>query len=151
MDGATVEVKVGESTFRIGRLTPRKSLHVARRLVPFLGAIVPHLKGLFAPKDGHNPNSDDFFNRAAEVAPALAEIIANLEDEDVDYIVDSCLSVVQIRQERGWAPIMVNGVVMFQSLDLKTQLNLVSEVVKLNLADFFDSGQPKESEMVTTQ
>jgi hypothetical protein len=105
---------------------------------------VPHLKTLFKPKSLDVPSRVEFFERAAEVIPDLAEIISQLSDEDVDYVLDACLAVVQVKQERGWSQVVSNGILMFQSADLKTQLQLTAEVVKFNLSDFFDSSQPKE-------
>lgn len=144
---ADPEVEIDGRLYRIGRLTPRKAIHIARRLSPFLGAIIPHLKELFSPKNGGAPTADDFFNRAAAVAPALAEIISELEDEDVDYILDNCLAAVYLKQEHVlWAPIVSHGVVMFQDLDARTQIELAVEVIKANLSSFMRSSQPRESE-----
>jgi hypothetical protein len=151
MDSAYSEVEINGHVYRVGKLTVRKSLHVARRLIPFLGAIVPHLKTLFKPKSLDVPSRVEFFERAAEVIPDLAEIISQLSDEDVDYVLDACLAVVQVKQERGWSQVVSNGILMFQSADLKTQLQLTAEVVKFNLSDFFDSSQPKEPEAAIVQ
>lgn len=58
-------------------------------------------------------------------------------DADVDYILNACLDVTQIRQDTGgFARLRVNGVVMFP-LDLTMLLGIAAHVLKDNLSGFF--------------
>jgi hypothetical protein len=133
-------------TYHISRLTPKKAFHVSRRLAPFLGAILPHLRQLFEKgDDGKLPLPETFLERGAELLPAIADIIAKMPNEDCDFVIDTCLSVVSVKQDRGSAPVMSNGVLMFDYIDMKTMIQLTMEVVKVNLSDFFPTSPPQES------
>ena len=60
-----------------------------------------------------------------------------LPDADVDYILNACLDVTQIRQDTGgFARLRVNGVIMFP-LDLTMLLGIAAHVLKDNLSGFF--------------
>jgi hypothetical protein len=135
MDSAAPTVEVKGVTYQIGRLTPKKAFHVSRRLAPFLGAILPHLNKL---RDGKDANA------ITTVIPAIAEIAAEMPNEDVDFIVDTCLAVVLMRQDRGWSPVQVNGQIMFDTIDMMVMLQLTAEVVKVNLIDFFPMSLQRE-------
>jgi hypothetical protein len=139
--------EIDGKTYQINRLTPKKAFHVARRLAPFLGAILPHLRTLFEKgDDGKMPAADTFLERGAELLPAIADIIAKMPNDDCDFIIDTCLSVVSLRQDRGSAPVMSNSLMMFDFIDMKVMLQLTAEVVKVNLADFFPTSPPPGSD-----
>ena len=71
-----------------------------------------------------------------QVGP-LARTVGELPDADVDYILNACLDVTQIRQDTGgFARLRVNGVVMFP-LDLTMLLGIAAHVLKDNLSGFF--------------
>lgn len=141
-------VEINGQMYQIGRLSPRLAFHVARRLAPFLGAILPHLSYVFGKnEDGQEPSRKEFMERASVIVQPLAEIVAKLENKDVDYILDTCLSVVNVRGERGFSPVFVNGTMMFQNMDIRTMLELVGEVIKVNLSAFFTSSPQPEQEM----
>ena len=143
--------EIDGTMYQISRLTPKKAFHVARRLAPFLGAILPHLRQLFATDDsGKQPGADTFLERGSELLPAFADIVAKMPNDDCDFIIDTCLSVVSVRQERGSAPVMnASGVLMFDYIDMKVMLQLTAEVVKVNLADFFPTSPPQGSDAAT--
>lgn len=147
MDPFVSTTQIEGTTYQISRLTPKKAFHVARRLAPFLGAILPHLRQLFDKgEDGKPVDPGTFLERGSDVLPAIAEVIAKMPNEDCDFIIDTCLSVVSVRQDRGSAPVMGNGVLMFDYIDMKVMLQLTAEVVKVNLADFFPSSPPQGSD-----
>jgi len=145
-------VDIDGTAYQISRLSPKKAFHVARRLAPFLGAILPHIGQLFVKEeDGSVPKAAAFLERGKDVFPAIADVLAKMDDADCDYILDTCLAVVAVRQERGFVAVMSNGVMMFDNIDMKTMLLLAAEVVKLNLADFFPSNQPESAPEMVTQ
>jgi hypothetical protein len=139
MESAAATTTINGETYRIGRLTPKKSFHVARRLAPFLGAVVPHLRALFARnEDGTTPDTSMLGARGAALIPDIADTLARMSNEDCDYILDTCLGVVELKQERGWAPVMTSaGQMMFEQINTVVMMQLVMEVVKVNLSDFF--------------
>jgi hypothetical protein len=142
--------EINGTVYQIGRLTPKKAFHVSRRLAPFLGAILPHLRQLFEKdEDGKTPAADTFLERGAELLPAIADIIAKMPNEDCDFVIDTCLGVVLVKQERGYAPVMASGVLMFDYIDMKVMMQLTLEVIKVNLADFFPTSPPQGSDTAT--
>jgi hypothetical protein len=56
-----------------------------------------------------------------------------MSDEDVDYVLKKCLTVCQKHNGSNWAPLMRNGNLMFDDLDLATLMQLSMEVVQDNL------------------
>jgi hypothetical protein len=146
MDPVDTIIEIGGTSYAIGRLSPKKAFHVARRLAPFLGAILPHFQELVSPgADGRKATPQEFAARSFDLFPQIADVIAKMSDTDADFILDTCLEAVKMRQQTGWAPLIQGGVLMFENLDLKTMLQLTGEVVKVNMADFFPSSQPEAS------
>jgi hypothetical protein len=120
-------VEINGQSYRIGRLDAKKQFHVARRLAPLLaglgGALKPEAKGF------------------AELVSPIAEALAKMSDEDTDYVLDTCLMVVQRQQGEGWQNVMVKGGgLMFQDIDLPTMLRLAVAVIQQNLGSFFPGG-----------
>jgi hypothetical protein len=58
----------------------------------------------------------------------------------VDYVVDTCLAVVERKDKSGgWVKVVVGSRLMFEDMDMMTMLTLVTRVVRGNLAGFFDA------------
>mgnify|MGYP000094691481 CR=1 FL=1 len=103
-----MQFTIKDKTFDSGRLNAFQQLHVVRRLAPVTERLV-----------------------------ALAGSAGELPDADVDYILNACLDVTQIRQDTGgFARLRVNGVIMFP-LDLTMLLGIAAHVLKDNLSGFF--------------
>lgn len=117
-------VEVGGFTYRIGKMPAREQFHVTRRLGP---AIMGFL-GSAASGGG--------------IMGALGPIIDHLSkmsDEDSDYVLDHCLSVVHRSQPNGeWAKVRApNGALMFEDIELPQLINLTRAVLMENLSGFF--------------
>lgn len=129
MDNTIVKIK--EASYSIGRLSCKKQFAVARRLGPFIGDAVPSIRQLI---DGSTP----FLDRAVVLVPTIVKTLANLKDEDCDFIFDSCLVVVKMQKPEGWFPLTTpDGGTMMYPIKLPEMLQLTAEVVKANLLDFF--------------
>lgn len=115
-----------------------------------LGALTP-----FEPSQGSSdseaPPSEEASEGAAgeEAAPGafkqllsyvgpVLERLAEMSDEDTEYVLTTCLSAC-LRQDRGgWAPVVSpQGQLMFSDMNALEMLQLAQEVIKHNLADFF--------------
>jgi hypothetical protein len=75
------------------------------------------------------------------VAPVLqpfADALADLKDEDADYVFDTCLSVVERQQAHGWSKIWSaqRNTAMFDDIGIDVMLPLVVRVVVANLGPF---------------
>jgi hypothetical protein len=137
---------VNGSTYRIHKMDVLRQFHVARRLAPVLGGVIEALKagGLDPARmmSGAKPDVDPF----AMVEP-IGKVLAQISDEDSEYIIGVCLSCVARAQAggTGYAPVWVpKGGLMFADMQLPEMLQLVWKVLESNLAGFF-SGQGSTS------
>ena len=117
-----MQFTIKDKTFDSGRLNAFQQLHVVRRLAPVTERLVALAGSAGDPEAFLGP---------------LARTVGELPDADVDYILNACLAVTQIRQDTGgFARLRVNGVVMFP-LDLTMLLGIAAHVLKDNLSGFF--------------
>lgn len=122
-------VKHGDHEYRVGRLDPFQQLHVARKLGPLLSK----LELAFADPKNFNPMP-------------IIQAMADLSQEDTDYIVKTCLSVCTRKTMTGaqdiWAPVQIrSGQLMFDDLTGGELLSLSVDVVMENLESFFSFAQ----------
>jgi hypothetical protein len=118
------ELKIGEREFVIGKMSVRKQFHVARRLGPLMAALFGQ---------GNGGGVRDL--ATMKIGP-IADVLAGMDDEDVDYVLDATLSVVSLRQGSAAFPIMNNGQMAYQDITMPDMLRLASEVVQRDLAGF---------------
>lgn len=117
-----MQFTIKDKTFDSGRLNAFQQLHVVRRLAPVTERLVALAGSAGDPEAFLGP---------------LARTVGELPDADVDYILNACLDVTQIRQDTGgFARLRVNGVIMFP-LDLTMLLGIAAHVLKDNLSGFF--------------
>lgn len=123
-----MEFEIGGNTYRSGKMDTFKQFHVSRRLAPVLG-------GLAAMAEGE---ADNF---AAFLQP-IAEAVARMSDADCDFILQSCLGVVQRQQGNAWSPIYAGGgsALMFDDIDLGSMMQIAAKVIQENLGGFFQGG-----------
>ncbi len=69
-----------------------------------------------------------------EAISAFAQGFATLTDENLDYVIDNCLAVVQRKQGESWANITANdgSAMMFQDIDLNSQVQIIAKVLRDN-------------------
>ena len=132
------EFTVDKTVYRAGKLDAFKQLHILRRLTPCLG----HLAGISSAEVDllKNDKAD-----ASQIVTPITNAIGALKDEDVEYILNSCLEVTERKQAGGkWAPFRVNNTTMFDGLTLPVLLQIAYHVIRENLTDFF-AGLPSGS------
>jgi hypothetical protein len=92
-DRESIEVEIGGATFLVGGITPRKCLHIVRRMGPFIGNLTGLLTEIMKDENEANENAIDVGDPTddgpdtLEEAEALAEIRAakaSRGDEDED-------------------------------------------------------------------
>lgn len=123
--------------FRTGKLSAFNQLHISRRLTPLLGGLATFADGDF--KIIRADGELDFEGDISGPISALGEAIAGLKDEDVEYIINSCLDVGEIKLSggnTGYAPLRKNGVLMYE-LGLSEMLMLTAYTIKENMEGFF--------------
>ncbi len=134
-------MKINDINYDIGRLNPLKQFHLVRRLVPLLAK---SSEGIAALQSGKPQAPADF----ARLLMPMVDELARMPDEEAEYIIFTCLSVVRRdTQGTGFAPVLTNdGQMMYQDMSMEVMLKLVVEVVKVNLSGFFAGlGGPIES------
>jgi hypothetical protein len=123
------EFEVDGKKYQVGRMDAMKQFHVARRLGPALViagvSIEMARKGL----DGAD---------ALAMAGPVMTTISKMADEDVDYVLFTCLGVVKRQEGDKWAPVLTQDgkTLMFSDLELPQMLRIVIGVLEANLANF---------------
>lgn len=120
------EITVGEHTYTIGKLDALKQFHVARRLVPVLAAFT---------KIGEGADLSQGFGVGALIP--IAEALSKMSDEETEYIIETCLSVVQRQDSGKLQKVMVQGKFVYQDIKMPDMIKLTSETIMENMGDFF--------------
>ena len=152
------EFKVGEHTYRAGKLNARQQFHVGRRISPLIGqmfAVGPVISGIAAARrameDGDNVSEDDAEDtvRATEaMLVPFTRALAALSDADCDYVLDRCLGVVQrltgTNGAGAWGDVFNARAnrIMFEDIDLMQMMQITAEVLMDNLGGFFATPLP---------
>lgn len=131
----TIEFEIGGQTYRAAKLDTFKQLHVSRKVGPVLPKLLPvFLQFTKSAKDG-GP-ADDLTAIAVAVEP-LTQALADMPDADFEYVVNTCLAVVQRSQMNNWAPVYTAGAgLMFDDIDLGATVQLVAKVIWHSLGPF---------------
>lgn len=139
------EVEFKGVQYRIRMLDCFKQFHVARRLAPLIAGLAKASEQVpSSVKEAATENAGQWFNL---ISGSIAEGFASLSDETADYIIQTCLAVVDRDAGKGtWAPLTRNQKLMYQDIDMATMVGLTIAVIQENLAGFFSSAQPDSQE-----
>lgn len=120
------EVEIQGTAYKIGKLNAFAQMYVLKRAAPVLGKL----------QSIYQSAGDDA--TLADVLDPLCAVIGELPDENLEYVCNAALDVVSMKQSGGgWAPMRVNGNLMFPDLDLLTLLSLTVHTISANLSGFF--------------
>lgn len=152
-------ITIKGADYQAGKLAPFPAFHITRRLLPVLskmGVSPSELAAMATPQEKTNlpgaaapgPDAPSELAAAAAqketdllsvVAPAL-EFIAQMPNDDVDYVLQECMRVCTRKQGDLWAPIMApRGGFMFPDIDMMVMVRLAMGVLKENMTEFFVS------------
>lgn len=140
-----MDINIDGKDFRIIKLPVRTQFNVARRLTPILSSFVPVVKTVMTdvgeelekqePQDFKkmalslfDKNQDAIFDAVNK----FTDIFSTLPDEQVDYILDQCLSVCKWKNGNAFIDVSLNP----DQFDLGVQLQLVFLVIKDSLGGF---------------
>lgn len=128
------QIELGGDEYSLGRLSAMQQFHVSRRIAPIIPALIPVFMRM---RSAAKPLNEDLEGLATVLQP-LADGLAQLKDEDAEYVIGTCLSVVQRKQPTGWASVWAPSgkVAMFDDMDLSVTLPLVVQVITANLGPF---------------
>lgn len=127
-------IEFGGLQYRIGRLSAMRQLHVMRRVVPVLVASGISLQHVM--EDGKGLSGDEGL---LKVLGGGMGVVSKMSDEDVEYIVNSCMGCVQRFEANAWAPVMLGNKCMFADIDMTAMVNISMAVLKENMAGFFSA------------
>lgn len=147
--------------YTIGRLNAVDQFHVSRKIAPIVPQLLPIIaevakgdltKAIAAIEENEKkvkkaeesgedektsleldaiPDLGDLKPLAEAFSP-LMEVFASMPEENVNFIIYKCLSVVK----RGGAVVCRNNTIMFDNLDMTEILPLVIATIRLNLGNF---------------
>lgn len=135
-------------SYRFGQLTPMTQFHVARRLAPVLMSVGTSIDAVFQAMDAEQGVGPE----TLQAVSPIVEAISKLSDQDSEYVIKACLSVVSVAQQGGYAPVLnqATGQLMFSTIRMPTMLKLVYEVAQKDLGDFFVSPAPDSASSGTS-
>lgn len=128
-----IEFEQGGHAFRAAKLDAFKQFHVSRKISPLIPLLVP----VFV-KVASEGNLTKNLAGYAELLTPFAEALASMSDENAEYLLATCLSVVQRKQGDTWAPIWsaTGKCCMFDDMDMSALLPLVVRVIQDSLGGF---------------
>ncbi|WP_370426141.1 phage tail assembly chaperone [Pantoea vagans] len=134
-----MEFEIKGVNYRASKLSVFDQLKVSRKLLPVLAGMLGDFQGIKAAAQGGD------VNKAIETAlPKIADSLAEMSEEDTNAIIFPCLSVVARQNGKVWAPVMVQGELMFDDIDLMSMLQIVGRVVGDSLGNFLPAAPDKE-------
>lgn len=126
-----MEFTVGDHDYRANKMDALTQFHVLRRLSPVIGAL----------KDLAGGDT----SKGLDSLGPIAEVAARLPDEDVNYIIDRCLSTVQRKKDgdTGWVAVWNASAkrAMFDDIGMLEMLMISGNVV-MNAIGPFSFGRP---------
>lgn len=144
-------IPIGGHDYSIGRLNALDQLHVSRKIAPIVPNIMPILtevakgdleKVIESIESGENEELGELEPLAQALEP-FTDAIAKMPEDDVNYVIHKCLSVVK----RGGAAVCRNNTIMFDDLDMNHLLPLTIAVIRMNLGNFIQDLLMKASSM----
>ncbi len=122
--------EVAGRRYIVGRLNARQQFDITRRL-GFMSLIL------------EGDVTADHVDGARFIAGLAAGYLASVPQEDMDFILNTCLSVVTtVRDPSSSRAVQVmnraTGLMQFEDIDMPVMLELVDLVIQENLAPFFE-------------
>lgn len=126
-----MEFTIGDKNFRAGKLDAFKQLHVSRRLAPIIPTLIPVYLAI------KNGGMEDIGLLAALSKP-FADAIAGMSDEDSEYVIKTCLSVVRRQVSGNWTTVWNQSAnaCMFDDMDIGEIGKIAFFVIKDSLGPF---------------
>ena len=149
-------MQIGQYEYDIGRLNAVDQLHVSRKIAPIVPTIMPILtelsKGgihkliaqLEQVEEGDTSQLENIeLGGLSDALSPLMEAFASMPEDDVNYVIHKCLSVVK----RDSALVCRGQSIMFDDLGMEHILPLTLAVIRQNLGNFIQGLLTKASSM----
>lgn len=139
------EFEIGKHRYRTGIMSSRKQFHCARRLAGVLTKFLNLINVMGPGREKAEPTAEEGRQFSAEELEALEQFgsaIAEMKDEDADYVIDSCLEVASRKDEVGYAPIWNRQAqrLMFDDIDLRVMVVITFKTLQENIGSFLGDG-----------
>ena len=134
-----MEFEIKGVNYCASKLSVFDQLKVSRKLLPVLAGMLGDFQGIKAAAQG-----GDVYKALETALPKIADSLAEMSEADTNAIIFPCLSVVARQNGKVWAPVMVQGSLMFDDLDLMSMLQIVGRVVGDSLGNFLPAAPDKE-------
>lgn len=132
------EFSVNGQNYRSARIDAMRQFHLSRKLAPIIPTLIPvFLQLAEAAKTSGKPLSSDMSSLSGLLEP-FAEGIASMSDEHAEYILGTCMSVVQRQQGAAWMSVWNSGqkVCMFDDIDAGAMIQIGFQVIRESLGPF---------------
>lgn len=148
-------IVIGSREYRVGKLSLSDALHVARLIAPLapslFGEVLGHVAKLIeASKDENQVSPDEYVDEIKNLFLASEPTLYRLSmmaRNDFESVVNTCLSCVEVKHDRGFGRLVVDGALMYDDLDIVSALKLVMHVlareIRPIIAVFFNSSEEK--------
>ncbi len=133
------DFEINGKKFKLNKIDAFKQFHIVRRIAPILADLIPAMKGMAsAQKNLVSASEDEKFEVFAGLAAPLLNGLSKLSDTDANLVLHGLLASVEMSQEpAGWARISNGEMLMFQSLELPTLLQIAGRAFMFNMTGFF--------------
>lgn len=126
-----MEFEIKGVQYRTAKLSVFDQLKVSRKLLPVMAGVLADFQGIKAAAEG-----GDVYKAMETALPKIADSLAGMTEEDTNAIIFPCLSVVSRQNGKSWSPVMSQGELMFDDIDLMSMLQMVGRVVGDSLGNF---------------
>lgn len=140
------EVKINGTRFQLGKLNAKDQFHVFRRVAPIMAGLGEGFAKLPAGDMG-----DMSEGQLVQALGPLADVLADMDDAQCDYIINKCLHQVRMFNGQTWAPVMVAGQLMFDLIDMNLMLRLTIAMMQENGVINFSGGDPDPASIEVPQ
>lgn len=132
-----MEVTLTDKIYRVGKLNAFSQLYVFKRLSPMLPALAVGFGGLGALAEKEKDDEDIIpLTKLADAFNPVIDTFAKLPDEDMDFILKTCLAVVHVQDGKEWHPVVSNGQIMYDTIEAADMMALVYYCVRDEIANF---------------
>jgi len=135
------EFEINGVHYRSGKMNAFQQFHVARKLGPILARM------------GTVLSTTDMGQEWLNHLEPLIEAIAQMPEEDCNYVLYRCLAVVARQQgPELWSPVWSEQAkrLMFEDIDLAAMIQITINVLGDNLSGFFNAPQSNSTPSTST-
>lgn len=129
-----IEFELNGVQYRASKLDTFKQFHLSRKIAPVIPTLIP----VFMEISRENGDLAKNIDKLAVLLQPFADGLAALSDENSEYMMATCLSVVKRNAGDKWMPIWSQGqkVCLFDDIDLGGMIQICITVIQDSLGSF---------------